>query len=231
MYSFFAVDRIGNILILSGREVKHYKVRRIQRKEEIIVFHEGRAYKCLFYKEEENKIFVKILEEIKFEEDKPLLHLLIAVPKDIKTMDDILRFANETGFTTLRPLITSRSFRKEDVIRRKMERWKIIVEESSKQALRPVPLKILDPVDINHAEVKGKGIIMDSHGNYLSLGDIIKFNEFTVAIGPEGGFSAEEIEIMKNKGFLPVKIKPYILRVETAVAVCGGLFSNLSLLS
>ncbi len=231
MYSFFASDRIGNILILSGKEVKHYKVRRIQKKEEFIVFYNSKAYKCQFYKEEKGNILVKILEELKTKESTCILHLLVAVPVDIGVMDDILRFANETGFSTLRPVITSRSFHNKNIIERKRERWKNIVKESSKQAGRPVPLEILDPVDIYTAEVKGKGIVMDSRGIPVSLRDFKDFNEFTVAIGPEGGFSEEEIKILKEKGFTPIKLKPYIFRVETAVAVAGGIFSNLSLLS
>ncbi len=231
MYSFFASDSIGNILILSGKEVKHYKVRRIQRKEKLIVFYNSKAYRCQFYKEEKGNILVKILEELKLEEINRTLHLLIAVPVNIGVMEDALRFANETGFSTLTPLITSRSFNNKDIIKRKRERWKNIVKESSKQAVRPVPLKILDPVDIHAVEVKGKGIVMDSHGTPISLKDLKDFDEFTVAIGPEGGFSEEEIKILKEKGFTPVKLKPYIFRVETAVAVTGGLLSNLSLLS
>ncbi len=231
MYSFLASNRIGNILILSGREVKHYKVRRIQRKEEFIVFYNGKAYKCQFYKEEKGNILVKILKELKIEESTCTLHLLVAIPVDIRVMDDILRFANETGFSTLRPLITSRGFHNRNIIERKRERWVNIVKESSKQAGRPVPLEILDPVDIQAVEVKGKGIVMDSHGTPMSLKDLKDFDEFTVAIGPEGGFSEEEIKILKEKGFTPIKLKPYIFRVETAVAVIGGLLSNLSLLS
>ncbi len=231
MYSFFASNRIGNILILSGKEVKHYKVRRIQKKEEFIVFYNSKAYKCQFYKEEKGNVLVKILEEVKTEESTCTLHLLVAVPVDIGVMEDVLRFANETGFSTLRPLITSRSFNNKNIIERKKERWKNIVRESSKQAGRPVPLEILDPVDIYTAEVKGKGIVMDSRGIPVSLREFKDFNEFTVAIGPEGGFSEEEIKILKKKGFTPIKLKPYIFRVETAVAVAGGIFSNLSLLS
>ncbi len=39
----------------------------------------------------------------------------------------------------------------------------------------------------------------------------------TLAVGPEGGFVAYEIEMLKACGFLPVSIGPRILNVETAV--------------
>ena len=44
----------------------------------------------------------------------------------------------------------------------------------------------------------------------------------TLAIGPEGGFIAEEIASLERAGFQAVSIGPRILRVETAVAALVG---------
>ena len=47
----------------------------------------------------------------------------------------------------------------------------------------------------------------------------------TLAIGPEGGFIAEEIASLKCVGFAPVSMGARVLRVETAVAaIIGRLF-------
>jgi RsmE family RNA methyltransferase len=47
----------------------------------------------------------------------------------------------------------------------------------------------------------------------------------TLAIGPEGGFIAEEIASLQRVGFEAVTIGPRILRVETAVAAVVGRLS------
>ena len=39
-------------------------------------------------------------------------------------------------------------------------------------------------------------------------------------VGPEGGFTAEEEEYMRNAGFLPLHMQCWVLRAETA-AICG----------
>ena len=44
----------------------------------------------------------------------------------------------------------------------------------------------------------------------------------TMAIGPEGGFIAQEIESLVRAGLRPVSLGPRILRVETAVATIAG---------
>jgi len=47
----------------------------------------------------------------------------------------------------------------------------------------------------------------------------------TLAIGPEGGFIAEEIASLERAGFTPVHLGARVLRVETAVAaIIGRLF-------
>jgi RsmE family RNA methyltransferase len=46
-----------------------------------------------------------------------------------------------------------------------------------------------------------------------------------LAIGPEGGFIAREVETFQEIGFTPVNLGPRILRVETAIAyLVGRLF-------
>lgn len=49
--------------------------------------------------------------------------------------------------------------------------------------------------------------------------------DFTVAIGPEGGWSAEELATLSAANFTGIGLGPHILRAPTAVAVALGLLS------
>jgi 16S rRNA (uracil1498-N3)-methyltransferase len=44
-----------------------------------------------------------------------------------------------------------------------------------------------------------------------------------VVVGPEGGFTQEEVEWAKKKGFIPVKLGHRILRTETAAITMVGI--------
>ena len=43
--------------------------------------------------------------------------------------------------------------------------------------------------------------------------------QIVIAIGPEGGFTVEEVEAARHAGFVPVGLGPRILRTETAALV------------
>jgi 16S rRNA (uracil1498-N3)-methyltransferase len=46
-----------------------------------------------------------------------------------------------------------------------------------------------------------------------------RLNKITIAIGPEGGWSPEEVTAARASGWLEVALGPYILRTETAALV------------
>ncbi len=227
MYSFFSSDRIGNILILSGKEVKHYKVRRIQKNENFIVIHEGKLFVCKVHSESKYIIKARIIRELEPTKRDFSIKLFIGIPGDLKIMDNVIRYANETGIDKIVPILTSRGFNRKEIIYKRIERWKRIAVESSKQAFRPEPIHIDEPVYLGDIEPEGKGILFDSFGKDYNIKECLKERKISAVIGPEGGLSSEEVKILKDKGFQSMRLKPYILRVETAVAVVGGIFSNL----
>jgi 16S rRNA (uracil1498-N3)-methyltransferase len=53
-----------------------------------------------------------------------------------------------------------------------------------------------------------------------------KYRKILYIIGPEGGFTEEEIDILEEKGGLPITLGKRILRAETAAIVVGGYLVN-----
>jgi len=94
-------------------------------------------------------------------------------------------------------VITERSAVKEKDVLKKIDRWKKIALNSIKQCRRLYPVEILN----------------------LKKEKIKKVKSVAVFVGPEGGITDRELDILSKKGFRSASLGDYILKMETAVIV------------
>jgi 16S rRNA (uracil1498-N3)-methyltransferase len=157
----------------------------------------------------------------------PPILLFQALPKDAK-LDLIVRQAAECGITEIRPFISDYSIPRSDGAGR-VERWRRIIKEARQQSGSSTATEITAPCTtgalLNYWEtvktkaVRPLGIFF--HQDPLARGgfhDYLNSNPDLVAlaIGPEGGFSPEEVSQFLMAGFKPLVIGNTILRTETA---------------
>ncbi len=231
MHIFFPSEKKDSIFYISGREYKHLKIRRVVKGEEIGVLWEGNLYRCILI--DKNKHFAKaeILEKLESSIPTPELCVYQSVTVNLGTMDFILQKCTELGVRTLTPLITKRSFKDIRVLEKKRDRWERIVREAMKQSARPYPLRIEDCIFLADLQAdKDLNLVLDNFSEGLSVRDLSLSGiaSINVVIGPEGGFAEEEITILREKGFKPLRLKPHLLRTETATVVIAGLIMNLA---
>ncbi len=243
MHSFFVrKENISqdSIVIFDLSEVHHLRdVLRVKMKEKVIIFDEGgNKYLCCV-----EAITDKALLSIK--ERHPSgpagrgleLTVACAIPKNSK-MDDIIDKLIQLGVTRIIPLLTERVIVRLDRPKQasRIKRWEKIALAAAKQSHR-VYLPVIEPIkDIRE--------VLDASGAYdlrliptlaqpecYSLKqalDKVKAKNILVLIGPEGDFTDEEINMAKDKGFLPVTLGELVLRVETA-AIAVASFVRLYL--
>jgi 16S rRNA (uracil1498-N3)-methyltransferase len=178
----------------------------------------------------------------------PSIVLLQAMPKPAK-MDLIIRQAAEAGVDEIVPFLSERSGRVSGDGASRLERWRRIVREARQQSGSPVETRIAEPCGgltalfADCAEKQGAaarsaadtaggpaafvmcerplpergadGVQRGFHGG-LSPRPALVF----IAVGPEGGFSNEEIRLFLDNGFRDVTmgLRGTVLRVETAAA-------------
>ena len=143
------------------------------------------------------------------------------------SMDYLIQKTSELGVTRIFPVTTSRTVvhLKGDKQQKKLNRWKEIARNAAKQCNRDIPAEILPPTSFEKllqatSNVKGvKAILWEgekSQGLKGLLRSLEPANHFTALVGPEGGFSREEVAYAQKKNFVPVSLGNRILRAETA---------------
>ncbi len=166
-----------------------------------------------------------IAKIISFEKQQPLpytLHLAVAPTKLNDRYEWFLEKATEIGITEITPIYCDHSERQTI----KPERYQKILQSGMKQSLKaylPVLNNAIAYEDFINSEEKKIGIKCIAHcenSNKKSLKSILQPKEsVTILIGPEGDFSANEINKAKKAGFIPVSIGESRLRTETAAIV------------
>jgi 16S rRNA (uracil1498-N3)-methyltransferase len=167
----------------------------------------------------------------------PPILLFQALPKGTK-MDLIVRQAAELGISEIVPFAAERSIPKlRDGGGEKTGRWERIIREALQQSGSGVPTSLHSPLDTEGILAYWEGLKgaypcplgllfhQDPVNFSLEKGGLHDYlsevpDMVALAIGPEGGFSSNEVSLFLDAGFKPVKIGDTVLRTETA-ALCG----------
>lgn len=213
-----------------GDDVNHIKnVLRMTPGDELILCDkEGLFYTCRIENMDNREIYTKILNKEKAKTELPCrIYLFQGLPKKDK-MELIIQKAVELGAFTVIPVATKFCVAKiEDKKKekKKLERWQTIAEAAAKQSGRGVIPEIQGIMSFKEAIKKAGdldgGIIPYecSKGMKASSAVIQKISRYqtvSIFIGPEGGFSEEEISFAFAAGILPISLGSRILRTETA---------------
>lgn len=140
-----------------------------------------------------------------------------------KRIDWLVQKASELGCEAFYPMITRYTVVNE-VGDEKLRRWRKIAKEASKQCGRSSVMEVKDPISFYDAirlssEIGGLRIAPCLRGERLPLRDVLsgeRKDKVSVFVGPEGGFSPEEVELLLSSGVRTVTLGPYILKSETA---------------
>ncbi len=144
------------------------------------------------------------------------LHIAIAPTKNIARFEWFLEKATEIGIDEITPILTFHSERK----RIRVDRLEKVVLSAMKQSLKATLPKINELIkykDWLKLESSGQQYIAYVEEQNLQLKDTIQSGQdVTILIGPEGGFSKEEVDLAKNNNFQSVSLGSSRLRTETA---------------
>ncbi|MBR0137433.1 MAG: 16S rRNA (uracil(1498)-N(3))-methyltransferase [Erysipelotrichaceae bacterium] len=132
----------------------------------------------------------------------------------------IIQKACELGATTIVPLITERTIIKleKKEIDKKIDRYNKIALEACQQSNRNRIVKVMEPIRLKDIDryAQPTSFVCYEKERHTLISDLDLRQPCCFAIGPEGGFSNAEIELLQQKGFVSVSLGNDILRAETA---------------
>jgi 16S rRNA (uracil1498-N3)-methyltransferase len=220
-------DRYCNF---EGDEAHHArKVLRLQPGDAVELFNgQGGVARAVIEGFDAGKAFCRVLAVDQLEPARPRLLVAAAMPKGPHA-DDMINQLSQVAVDQFTPLLTQRSV--VDPRPSKLDRLSRQVIESAKQAGRPFLMTLQPPTPL--AQVLGQPaelrlIAVPGEHQVAELGQRMKeAMSVLVLVGPEGGWTDEEMRAAIDAGFLPWTIGPSVLRIETAAVVAAGVLRYL----
>lgn len=205
--------------ILGGSEAHHLRtVMRGRPGDEVELFDgRGRVARAAILSIDRREIVLSVLESRQVDPQGFALEVACAMPKGDRA-ELVIEKCTELGATAITPLVATRSVGAAG--EGKLERWRRAAVEAAKQSRRDYLPRIDPPAQWReYARGVREGWMLDPRGDpWRFLGQ----PPARIAIGPEGGWTDEEIDLAKAAGWRLVGLPGHVLRVETAaIAACA----------
>ncbi|MEO1052051.1 MAG: 16S rRNA (uracil(1498)-N(3))-methyltransferase [Bacteroidota bacterium] len=229
MHIFYQPDIDRGIYYLDEEESKHC-IRVLRFSEgDIIHIIDGRDffYKARITDPNQKKCEFEIIEREKRSSKDYHIHIAISPTKNAERIEWFVEKATEIGVDEISFLYCDNSERKYINLQR-LQKKALAATKQSQQCRIPIINQIktfkdfILSVEFDHTD---NFIAYVDKNNWQVLSKVAKPNRnYCMLIGPEGDFSAHELEQADQKGFEQISLGPNTLRTETAgVAACHVL--------
>lgn len=211
----------GNLITLDTDETRHLRdVLRLKPTDEVSVFDgTGREYKCTITSIGKKHSELALIEETTpASPESPFGITLASTVLNGEKYDLIIQKSVELGVAKLIPLQTIRGDVKTKDAAKRLERWRRIAMEATKQCGRARLMEIAEPTafDVLIADVNDENVVMFSERDGTDFTAIDAGKKITALIGPKGGWDDSELDLARQSGVTIVTLGGRIMRAETA---------------
>lgn len=220
-------DVHGDEAVVRGEQARHLAVVLRARPGDPVSLADGSGMRCRarVVAAAEREVRLRILERETVPRAQPALAVVHALPRGRK-LDEVVEKLSEIGVDRLVPVHSARSQVRLDADKadRALARWQAVALAAAKQSRRARPL-VVEPVARWEEAFTGapRGAVLweEADTPLRSVLDAVRDSqpqELVLAVGPEGGLTAEEV---RATGLPAASLGPTILRTETAALVAA----------
>lgn len=220
------VDRalaIGDTVALGAEQAHHLgAVLRLRTGADLVLFDgRGGEYPARLAALDRKSAQALVLEHRQPRRESPLAVTLAQAVARGDRMDFAVAKAVELGVAAIQPLFTERGQVKlvGDRLDRKHRHWQAVVRSAAEQAGREVLPTVHVPCRLDGWLANAGGerrLMLDPRATGGPADGTTTPTSVTLLIGPESGFSDQELDAARASGFEGVRLGPRILRTETA---------------
>jgi 16S rRNA (uracil1498-N3)-methyltransferase len=180
-------------------------------------------------------LIIDRLEKINSNHELPFFLTLIYPVSKGERFDWVVQKATELGVYELIPCSSERTvvvWQPVD-LSKKFSRYQRMIDEATLQSKREKKMKMDRYMTLSQAltlsfdhQLIASEYHLQDPSSKLNLPSIAKGNHVAIVVGPEGGFSQQEIEFALSHRYQPLSLGPSILRTETAVTVALAMLRD-----
>jgi len=211
-----------NHAALTGIHAGHLvRVLRARVGQEFDIIADGTVRRGRIVKITDARVDFELGEEIKTDASGKVTLLLAIIKFD--RMEWAIEKCIELGVARIVPIISRRTdSHLTSAASKRVERWRRIAVQASEQSRRSEAAEIAEPMKLNDAlklpgdsrivlaETEEQGVLPDTVATPDADSNVL------LAIGPEGGWTEDELQMFKENGWKAATLGPTILRAETA---------------
>ena len=236
------VDRVdeGRAVVNGDRAHHLSRVARLQKGEEVEASDGERLFLATVSRTGRTSVEFEIKRQLPTPRPGPSIRLEMAIFKFAR-IEWLIEKVTEMGVATIVPIAAERSGKNlVDAVPKRSERWRRIAEEAALQSRRMAPPAI-EPAVAFDKLVSGARVpeakpvlrlILDPIGRQLRdvLAQRVRSGspaEAALLVGPEGGWTEDELSTARDASYVPVSLGPSILRAETAALSAISVVTHL----
>lgn len=216
----------GDEVVLDDEEAHHVlRVLRLRTGEPLSVFDgKGSEWAGTIVRAGSGEVMVRLEEEMTDAVEPALPVMLVQGLSRPERLEWVLEKATEVGVRAIALAACARSDGPVPSPAR-LARWRRVLLESCKQSGRRRIPDLFGPFPLGDAAALGTGTRIVLVPGARPLTDALPGRPEAVAlgVGPEGGFSEEEVDALKVAGWSAASLGPRVLRTETAGPVAAAL--------
>jgi len=229
---FIADEVSGKRAALVGEHADHLvRVLRARVGQEFDIATGGLVYRGRITSVSAGRVEFDLVEEIP-RSTLPDITLVLAIFK-FDRMEWVIEKCTELGVSRIVPLIARRTnAHLAAASAKRVERWQRIARQAAEQSRRAVPPEVSAPIKLAEAlnPQATLQIVLAESGERTLLRDVVKPEAVAggavLAVGPEGGWTEEELRSFQQAGWISVSLGNTILRAETAAIAATAVVAS-----